>query len=429
MFNFSYAVKVLKAELAEFLNLLCDGLKRPEAKLVFDLTYGVLKSKSCAISDICRALDEDSDLNTAECRIASAISSKHPSKKLTDALEEFSVGMSEGFVAIDESDIQKPYGRAFEALDEVQDGSREGRPIGRGGYHLIGIASIGQRKCVFPIAFRAYSTKSEGFESQQRETEKILPKAEGRGISMDRGYDGKTWIALPKGCGMWFAARARSNRKYSVPSMKNRRMDIAGIQSAVKGRFSFRFAEHDKRDPVDVKATAVRVSHKDLPDGMWLVMEFFPDEREARCYLTDRDCSSKGGCREVLKCYRLRWRIEEFFHFAKSFYGIEGIMARSLCAVNWLLLAVSIATAFLSYMCSRRSPAYWQCRSAFKSFQPNLTDEEIIKREGHIPVELFRIGNGASKILEHCAKKPTPKGRDRTRHGYIQLRLDDDIFK
>lgn len=87
---------------------------------------------------------------------------------IESALADFAIAISSGFLALDESDIQKPYGKAFQWLDDVQDGSVEGGPIGKG-YHVIGMASVAQRNQPIPFLVRAYSAKSDGFESQLRE--------------------------------------------------------------------------------------------------------------------------------------------------------------------------------------------------------------------------------------------------------------------
>lgn len=423
MVNFSYAVRVFKAELQSFLDPLVEGVSRPVAKLFFDLVYGLIRSGSSLVSLIARSLFQDGPIDTHEHRLTRAMSSADP-KPIESALADFALGMSAGFLALDESDVQKPYGKAFQWLDDVMDGSDPGKKIGKG-YHVIGMASVSQRNQPIPFLLHAYSAKAEGFESQLKEHKKAFAKsAPGLCLSMDRGYDGADWPRFARNRSLHWAIRARSTRKYSVPSLKSAGKDIREIASAVKGRYAFYFPEPGKRGDVEVKATAVRVGHRDFAKGVWLAMEFFPDEREARCYLTDVDCSTKEGCRKALSCYRSRWRVEEVFHFMKVFYSMEGFMVRSLGAMNWLLLAVCAATAFLSSTAANRSPAYWQCKNAFKSFAPDMTDEEIVAAKGHIPVELYRLASGAKEILGHSTLKMTPKGRDRTRKGPIQLKLD-----
>lgn len=131
MSNFSYAVKILKAEFCAFMEPLTKGLARPKAKLLYDLVYGILRSGSARVSLIGKALCEQSSINVTENRLTQAIAKGDP-MPVAKKLSSLSFSMCPGFVCCDETDIQKPFGKAFECLDDVQDGSAGGRPIGRG---------------------------------------------------------------------------------------------------------------------------------------------------------------------------------------------------------------------------------------------------------------------------------------------------------
>ena len=65
----------------------------------------------------------------------------------SSSLADLAIGMSAGFLALDESDVQKPYGKAFQWLDDVMDGSDPGKKIGKG-YHVIGMASVRRHAAV-----------------------------------------------------------------------------------------------------------------------------------------------------------------------------------------------------------------------------------------------------------------------------------------
>ena len=71
--NYSYANKVLKAELQDFLDGLCKDAKRPVAKLFFDLVYGLMRSGSSLVSLIVRSSCPGEKPGMAEHRITQAI--------------------------------------------------------------------------------------------------------------------------------------------------------------------------------------------------------------------------------------------------------------------------------------------------------------------------------------------------------------------
>ena len=73
MVNFSYAVRVFKAELQSFLDPLVEGVSRPVAKLFFDLVYGLIRSGSSLVSLIARSLFQDGPIDTHEHRLTRAI--------------------------------------------------------------------------------------------------------------------------------------------------------------------------------------------------------------------------------------------------------------------------------------------------------------------------------------------------------------------
>ncbi|MDD7618472.1 MAG: hypothetical protein PUJ43_01305, partial [Bacillales bacterium] len=132
--------------------------------------------------------------------------------------------------------------------DDVMDGSDPGKKIGRG-YHVIGMASVSQRNQPIPFLLHAYSAKADGFESQLKEHKKAFAKsAPGLCLSMDRGYDGAEWPRFARNRSLHWVIRARSTRKYSVPSLKSAGKDIREIASAVKGRYAFYFPEPGKSD-------------------------------------------------------------------------------------------------------------------------------------------------------------------------------------
>ena len=59
MANYTTKIGVLKRALLNFAGKISSGLKRPFAKFTADMCYGAMASKSCVISDIAHALQED----------------------------------------------------------------------------------------------------------------------------------------------------------------------------------------------------------------------------------------------------------------------------------------------------------------------------------------------------------------------------------
>jgi len=401
MADYSYFSKIFIGEFNGFMDMACEGLSKPDSKLLRSLTFGILKKGKCILSSIARALSEDVTLDATEHRLQRRLATcgfSRTQSNIVGYVSAFLVG-KEGDVALDESDIQKPYGKAFESLDTVQDGSEDGRPKGKG-YHVIGVAAIGWRRTPIPLAMRIYSSKSDGYESQLRETEKAIPEKGWGCLTADRGYDGSLWAALASSRGMAFCFRGTSQRKYLSP-LSEKPLTGDEMCSRVKGRYAFTFKDPDKKEDIYVKASGIRVTHKDFQNPFWIAIEFFQGGKDARFYLTSIDCSSRRGIESSLKLYRLRWRIEEFFRFVKGHLGLERMMVRGIAATNNLLIAAECAVLFLSEAIEWKTAFYKAAKAACKSFRPELSDEEMKERYGHYPIELYRIMGGAQEILGH----------------------------
>ena len=93
-----------------------EGLSVPQRKFVADAVYGLLKSGSPLISEQARALCEGARLAITENRLCLNYSSMDLSP-LVSNITGFSIGELMDFpyqIDVDESDVVKPYGSAFE---------------------------------------------------------------------------------------------------------------------------------------------------------------------------------------------------------------------------------------------------------------------------------------------------------------------------
>ncbi|MEG1619573.1 MAG: hypothetical protein RR335_08415 [Eubacterium sp.] len=115
----------LKRKIVTFSNKISAGLSKSERKFSADMTYGMLASKSCLLTDIVDQLHEPSKKVNGVDRL-----SKHLAKGLPDAASQNYFSMikdwipSEPIVHLDDSDVIKPVGHKFEALGTVRDGSK-----------------------------------------------------------------------------------------------------------------------------------------------------------------------------------------------------------------------------------------------------------------------------------------------------------------
>lgn len=426
MIYFSNLVRDVKNELSRFIvSEICDGLPRSVTKFAYDMVWGMLSSGSCKVSMIGRRLFEK-EIRATENRLTKNLMELDLSE-LKSKYWEYAFGellKLEPNIIIDETDIIKPFGKAFEGLNIIHDGSKGGKPREKG-WPVTGIVALTEKNFVIPLVTNVYSSLSTGYKSICHETTRhldaIIPNVRDAfrcTCSFDRGYDGSIYANYVDGTGHFYVIRAKERRIYKTRMGK---MNALQIARKYKGRYSFRYKTRDGLERV-AKASAVKASHKDFPSGVWVVFESFAGQSEPRAYITNIDCSTKEGVARALKSYRLRWRIEEFFRFVKQEYGFERFMVRTLHGINNLLTCMNLAVAFLTYIIICK-PLLW--KSVQEVYQP-LTDvekEEMLKkRYGRYGIDLYRAKLGIQIVLGHAKGRPPIPGRDR-RKRTEQLKL------
>ena len=432
MNNYSNLCKYLKQEIVIFLEkIIPKNTKRPVKKFVYDMTYGILKTGSTVISDIARTLEKDNKLI-------------HIEKRLTDNLTNISFDtIGENLIKfnienlcktpfcinIDESDIIKPYGFKFEDLGYIHDGSKEGRPKEKG-YSVTGIVGIGKYDTVIPLTTNIYSTHSHEFTSTTMRTlnhiHTITSMSKEKFTAVfDRGYDGSILMNELNKMGIKYVIRTKSQRIYTFRHFK---ANIDTICKKVKGKYSSYF-ENKNRDKALQKFTPLHPTHDDINHKFWLVFESVNSDNDNKVYITNIDCSTKEACINVLKSYRMRWRIEEYFRFIKGEYSFEKFRVRNLKAINNLSTLIMIATSFITYLVINKNKVYHACLDTYSAFEKNKQDREIIEQYGQNGLMLYRVKRGIQTILEHSNSVPVVPGRDQSKPKTNQMSLFDMKLK
>ena len=420
MINYSNFCRDLKQDLTSFLSDTVFNVKasRPIKKFILDMLWGLLITGSTKISEIARALKENSHLMCSEVRLTTRLSNL-TFKVFHDKLCQYSLSNLSKLpvmINVDESDIIKPYGFKFEDLSKIHDGSKEGRPKAKG-YRVTGIDSIGLNNTILPLVLNIYSNKTnEKFKifNTTKTANHLLDIFKFINdkclVVLDRGYDGANYLNPIANNGNYYVVRCKENRKYCTT---NGFKTINDLCKKIKGKYASSFQSASGKI-IFQKFTSIKVSHKDFKYDIWLVVESVTNENDKRVYLTNIDCSTKEACIKVLKAYRMRWRIEEFFRFIKGEYSFERFMVRSLNAINNLAFIISLATTYITHLAITKNNAYYKCLNAYKSFKDKYAEDNIIMKYGESGLMLYRIKRGIQEILSHCSSMPKVPGRDRT---------------
>lgn len=322
---------------------LTEGLPKPRQHFYGDLIYGIAKSGSVLLSNIARALEEDTALTYSIKRLSRNAAENHDLDLIhhnyLNAVK--TVIPDQSLILVDGSDIAKPYAEKMEALGNVHDGSQN--KIEKG-YPTVNFSiATPKTKHPLPIYHRVCSSKEEGFESMNVETAKgfnqvdsLIDKKECTFV-MDRGYDSNAMFQYIHNLDRFFITRLNDNR-YLMH--KNRRIKVPDIANRRKGKINF-------STKIQGTTYALKVSHvkvqlpilKNTPLYMVIVYGY---GKKPMKLLTNHEIKGKNDVLRILKGYITRWRIEELFRVQKQEFHLEEIRTMSLSSLRILYSMVNM---------------------------------------------------------------------------------------
>lgn len=125
MVNFTSNTYQMKREILSFSNKISRKLSKPEKKFTADMTYGILASGSCLLTDIVDQLHEQTKkINSVERLTRHLNKGTDPNALRSYLLQIRKLVPDQPVIHIDDSDIIKPDGIKFVSLDLVRDGSK-----------------------------------------------------------------------------------------------------------------------------------------------------------------------------------------------------------------------------------------------------------------------------------------------------------------
>ena len=383
----------LKREILTFSNKISRHLSKPDIKFTADMTYGMLASGSCLLTDIVDQLHETSKKVNSVERLTRHLNKGTPVKALNSYLSVIRKWIpGEPVIHIDDSDIVKPDGYKFESLGIVRDGSKstDTKNIYEKGYHVTEACVLTKSNHPVSIFSEIHSSKEKSFTS----TNDITFSAMERGAAMfgkatfvmDRGYDDNKMFLKLDELKQDYVIRLTAKRKLFfhgkwVPAtqLRNQRKGKIKTPLMYKGKRHDAYLSH-----VKVQITA---SRKDI----YLVLVYGITEHPMML-ATNKEIKSKEDVIKVAKTYFSRWRIEEYFRCKKQMFQFENFRVRKLSAINALNFYITLCMAFLAHI-SMKSET-----NALKVAIIQTADP--IKEKVHFCY--YRLAKGISGILSYA---------------------------
>lgn len=392
MTNFTTNTYTMKREILTFSNKVSSSLNKSDSKFTADMTYGILASNSCLLTDIVDQLHETTKKVNAVERLSKHLVKGVPEDTINSYHQIISKWIpSDPVIHIDDSDIIKPKGYKFESLDRVRDGSRstQSKTVYEKGYHVTEACVLSNNHHPISIFSSIYSSKVKNYTSANtitfeaiKQGVELFPRAT---YVMDRGYDDNKMFLKLDEQDQDYIIRLTAKRKLlyhnkwtKATELRNRRKGKIKMPLHYRGKEHQAYLSH-----VKVQITA---SRKEI----YLVLVYGITEHPMML-ATNKEIKSKEDVIRIAKFYFSRWRIEEYFRSKKQLFKFEQFRVRKLTAINALNFYITLCMAFLTHI-SMKSETNALLIAIIKTANP-------IKNK--VDFKYYRIAKGIKGILAY----------------------------
>ena len=333
---FTTITNEMKRESVNFSKKMSKGLSKPNKKFIGDMIYGISASKDIKISKIAGQLHESIKLdNTIErlCLHLESFDAKEKTnenyyKHIRTMIPDYPIGI------FDDSDITKIYGKKFEDLDLVKDGSAL-KEIYKPGYHMCNAVVLTKNmKQPAPVYSKVYSSKSKDFKSANTETYKSIDAfrecVKRKSLMVfDRGYDDSKLFNYVINGGDDLLVRLKKNRVFSF---KGKKKKVEDSYNSHKGKIKMNLTFEYEKKEVYISYTRATLP-KDNREYS-IIYVYGLSLKEKFILLTNKNIKEANDAIKLVRTYLDRWRIETYHRSIKDEYNYEDIRVRSLKSIN-----------------------------------------------------------------------------------------------
>lgn len=379
----------VKLEIERFSQIITEGLTKPKKKFISQMLFGIQASRDIKLSNIARSLSEDIKLIKTENRLSRNTQSQDLTMRFNkDIIKRASKRvLPDTVIALDLSDIHKPFAKKMDYLANVWNGS-EGK-VTKGYWLLEATAADVESETITPLYSELYSHEANKYESENqkilRAVELISKTVEKRGIfAIDRGADRKILVGEFGRMGIKFVIRISARRNLENRDKQQEKVRSIARRIRAQDKYTVTIDKEGYKEDIEItlgKRTGLRLNGTEV--SLVVVRGF---GKEPMLLLTNVDKEP----REILEIYLTRWKCEESFRFLKQEYHLEDIRVRSYNSLRNTIALVHAVFYFLSVYLGR-------------SLKINILLKKILekaKRFFQIPVfKHYAIADGIYRIL------------------------------
>jgi hypothetical protein len=397
---------IAKREILAYADKLSSGIGRPGRKFISDMVYGLTVSGSVILSNIADALKEDiSKDNTVE-RLSRHLAEGLPKGVRSNYLNTIKKSIpKDPIILLDDTDVIKPLGKAFEGLGRIRDGSSKGKAIEKG-YLVTEAVALSKENQPISLYSEVYSQYEKGFKSVNTHTLNAISRAaklvSGTATFVcDRGYDANGIFEYLHAEKQHFIIRLTKKRNLYF---KGKWHKATTLMDERKGKYKTTLKFQDEEKECYVGFINVKITASERP--LRLVFVYGLGE-EPMMLATNKPIKCKDDVVKICRTYLCRWRIEEYFRFKKQHFDFEGFRIRKLKAINSLNTLLSFSISFLNCV-MEKSPSHRLKVSVYE--RAKSIKEKVL-------FYYYRIAKGLAAVLANA--------RTGIRDWYKPLRIRD----
>jgi hypothetical protein len=253
------------------------------------------------------------------------------------------------FIAVDPSDIAKPYGKAFDNLDIVRDASDRDKRI-LPGFHTVQIEATDDLHRNLPLWHQVFSMEDPAcpgwFETISEAMLAVLGNNIGRDATwlFDRGCDAGDFYDFLLGLPITWVVRQLQTRNVIVGN--GRTVLMADLAASLRKPHPLLVPYVHKKThevrywPARFGFAPVRLPNRD--GRLWMIAVTGLRE-EDMVLLTNDDIASPDDAARIVLAYMRRWGIEEGVRCWKQKTGVEGFLVRNWSSIRRLTFLSMLA--------------------------------------------------------------------------------------
>jgi uncharacterized protein YifE (UPF0438 family) len=397
----------IKEQLGKYITRVLPDSGKIGNRFIHEMSYGILKSGDVKTTTIARALDENIDISDTVKRLYNNNSARDYSKTIENAM---TTSYPRAFdkdtvVAIDHSDLTKPYAKKMENLSIVRDGDKG--TYGNGYNHVVITATQfgADNPVVIANSVLSKKDKLDAAETITQKTLSIIGSIRGslgsKGVRVcDRFFDSKHYIKEFDEHGEEYVIRAKVNRnllRVVNGKVAPGKVNIVSLAKGCKTRFSVRMRYWKNGEWKPAKTVRIGCRKVFLPciNKIVTMVVIKGFGKVPMMLLTNISIGQHNHVmmERILKIYRSRWICEEFIRFVKSDYSMEDVRCLNYQALKntiaFLLLVTNFITKHIGY--SRK----------LEPMKIKIITKAKAIYEKNAKLLLYRIAAGIRELLEN----------------------------